>query len=82
MTNVKTLLTGVSLGALFAGALWYTADRIDLPVLVSEAEASVPAAVAPPPSVDVVAALSREITRWDEFTGRFEAVDEVAIRAR
>ncbi|MEM6680427.1 MAG: efflux RND transporter periplasmic adaptor subunit, partial [Pseudomonadota bacterium] len=47
-----------------------------------EAEASVPAAVAPPPSVDVVAALSREITRWDEFTGRFEAVDEVAIRAR
>ncbi|MEM9764135.1 MAG: efflux RND transporter periplasmic adaptor subunit [Pseudomonadota bacterium] len=82
MTNTKTLLTGASLGALFAGALWYTADKIDLPALVSEAEASVPAAEAPPPSVDVVAAAAQQVTRWDEFTGRFEAVDEVAIRAR
>ncbi|MEM8622062.1 MAG: efflux RND transporter periplasmic adaptor subunit [Pseudomonadota bacterium] len=82
MTNTKTLLTGASLGALVAASLWYMADRIDLPGLVSEAEASIPAAEAPPPSVDVVAAASDTVTHWDEFTGRFEAVDEVAIRAR
>ncbi|MEM7496485.1 MAG: efflux RND transporter periplasmic adaptor subunit [Pseudomonadota bacterium] len=83
MTHAKTLLTGASLGALFAGAVWYASDRIDLPALVSAAEAAAPAAeAAPPPTVDVVRAEARAITRWDEFTGRFEAVDEVSIRAR
>jgi len=39
-----------------------------------------PAAAAPP--VTVAQPTKRTVTDWDEFTGRFEAVDEVQVRAR
>ena len=34
------------------------------------------------PQVTVAAAVAREVTEWDEFTGRLEAVNTVAIRPR
>jgi membrane fusion protein, multidrug efflux system len=37
---------------------------------------------APLPKVTVAPALEREVTEWDEFTGRLEAVDTVAVRPR
>src|SRR5262245_39497330 len=40
------------------------------------------AAEPPPVPVTVAAVLDREVTQWDEFTGRLEAVDAVAIRPR
>jgi RND family efflux transporter MFP subunit len=40
-----------------------------------------PAAAAAPP-VTVAQPIKRTVTDWDEFTGRFEAVDEVQVRAR
>ena len=40
-----------------------------------------PAASAPPP-VTVAQPVKRTVTDWDEFTGRFEAVAEVQVRAR
>ncbi|WP_309380956.1 efflux RND transporter periplasmic adaptor subunit [Cerasicoccus frondis] len=39
-------------------------------------------AEAPPPEVDVAHPLKRRIVEWDEYTGRFEATEEVDIRAR
>ena len=36
----------------------------------------------PPPPVDVATPLIKEITEWDEYTGQFEAVESVEIRAR
>ena len=39
------------------------------------------AAPAPPP-VTVAQPTKRTVTDWDEFTGRFDAVDEVQVRAR
>ena len=36
----------------------------------------------PPPKVTVAAVLARDVTEWDEFTGRLEAVNTVAIRPR
>lgn len=36
----------------------------------------------PPPPVTVAQPLKRTVTDWDEFTGRFEAVEEVQVRAR
>jgi RND family efflux transporter MFP subunit len=39
------------------------------------------AATAPPP-VTVAQPVKRTVTDWDEFTGRFEAVEEVQVRAR
>jgi len=37
---------------------------------------------AAPPAVTVAYPVQRKITEWDEFTGRFEAVETVEIRAR
>ena len=39
-------------------------------------------AQAPAPQVSVASALEREVTEWDEFTGRVEAVESVEIRPR
>ncbi|MEM8792667.1 MAG: efflux RND transporter periplasmic adaptor subunit [Pseudomonadota bacterium] len=78
----RTLLAGASIGALVASSIWYAADRLDLPSLVAEANAAAPIAAAPAPTVDVIAAQTQSIVEWDEFAGRFQAVDEVAIRAR
>jgi RND family efflux transporter MFP subunit len=36
----------------------------------------------PPPAVTVVKALEKEVTEWDEYTGRLAAVDEVEVRAQ
>lgn len=36
----------------------------------------------PPPKVTVARVVSRDVTEWDEFTGRLEAVNTVAIRPR
>jgi len=40
------------------------------------------AGTAPPPQVTVASPIHKEITEWDEFTGRFEAIEEVDVRAR
>ena len=36
----------------------------------------------PPPSVTVAKPIRKTITEWDEYVGRFEAIDSVDIRAR
>lgn len=36
----------------------------------------------PPPKITVAEVVSRDVTEWDEFTGRLEAVNSVAIRPR
>jgi RND family efflux transporter MFP subunit len=41
-----------------------------------------PPAAPPPQAVTVAQVPEREITEWDEFTGRLEAVDQVEIRPR
>jgi RND family efflux transporter MFP subunit len=41
-----------------------------------------PPAAPPPQAVTVAAVEQREISEWDEFTGRLEAVDQVEIRPR
>jgi RND family efflux transporter MFP subunit len=40
------------------------------------------AAAPPPPPVTVAQPVKRTVTDWDEFTGRFEAVEEVLVKAR
>lgn len=45
-------------------------------------DAGTASAAVPPPEVDVAAPLKRKITEWEEFTGRFEAVRRVDVRAR
>lgn len=40
------------------------------------------ASAPPPPKVTVAEVVAREVTEWDEFTGRLEAVSSVAVRPR
>jgi RND family efflux transporter MFP subunit len=40
------------------------------------------AAVPPAPSVTIAQPVKRTVTDWDEYTGRFEPVEEVAVRPR
>lgn len=41
-----------------------------------------PATPPPPPEVDVAQPLKHSLTEWDDFTGRFEAIHQVDLRAR
>src|SRR5215212_9518035 len=41
-----------------------------------------PPAAPPPPAVTVAPVLQRDVSEWDEFSGRLEAVDQVEIRPR
>src|SRR5262245_2429099 len=41
-----------------------------------------PQAAVPAPAVTVAQPTKRTVTDWDEFTGRFEAIEEVQVRAR
>jgi multidrug efflux system membrane fusion protein len=64
-----TLLTAV---AAFASALF----------VLPSADAGEPAAAPPPPAVSVATVAQTEITAWDEFSGRLEAVERVDVRSR
>ncbi|OLP54741.1 efflux transporter periplasmic adaptor subunit [Rhizobium rhizosphaerae] len=68
---------GLSTAALIAAASVY----LELPRDASAAPAT---AAAPPPAVPVTVAVvnPRNITTWQEFSGRLEAVDRVQIRPR
>lgn len=68
MTNFQTIQY---LPAILASAL-----------ILTGCEKSNQSAAPPPPAVTVAHPVKRMITDWDEFTGRFDAVDQVQIRAR
>jgi membrane fusion protein, multidrug efflux system len=46
------------------------------------ASASAQGGPPPAPPVTVASAIARKVTLWDEYTGRFEAVEQVEVRAR
>ena len=68
--------TGLSTAALIAGASIY----LDLPQGAHAAPAT--AAAAPAVPVTVATVEPRNVSTWQEFSGRFEAVDRVQIRPR
>jgi multidrug efflux system membrane fusion protein len=53
-----------------------------LNILAGCARAAARAAAAPPPKINVAEVISRDVTEWDEFTGRLEAVNTVFVRPR
>jgi membrane fusion protein, multidrug efflux system len=60
----------LGLAVLIAGTLAACGDKPQQP------------AAAAPPAVTVAQPVKRTVTDWDEFTGRFEAVEEVQVRPR
>jgi RND family efflux transporter MFP subunit len=72
-SNLRALVPALAVpGALLAALVGLSGCR-------SEAT---PAAQAPAPQVSVASALERNVTEWDEFTGRLEAVESVEVRPR
>ena len=55
---------------------------LTIAVLLALSACGTPPPPAPAPTVSVAAALEREVQDWDEFTGRFQAVQHVDIKAR
>ncbi|WP_374649702.1 efflux RND transporter periplasmic adaptor subunit [Dongia sp.] len=75
--NPRWLISILIIGAMvFAGGYWYFRHYEGAAV---QSAAAAPAA---PPPVTTAKPLVKRIVEWDEFTGQFEAVDSVEIRAR
>jgi multidrug efflux system membrane fusion protein len=55
---------------------------VSLGALAGCAQPSAQPGAPPPPKITVAEVVDRPITEWDEFTGRLEAVDTVAVRPR
>jgi RND family efflux transporter MFP subunit len=70
-----------SVSILFAAAVFTAVVLVQL-AGCSRGETATPAAAAPAPSATVATVVSRQISDFDEFTGRFEAVERVEIRPR
>ena len=58
------------------GLVWW-----GLAVSILSASAA-PAQAPPPPSVTVAKPIAKRITTWDEYSGRFEAMESVEVRPR
>ena len=58
------------------------APLIVLTVVLAGCDQKPPQAAAAAPAVTVAQPVKRTVTDWDEFTGRFDAIEEVRVRAR
>ena len=78
MTHIAHRKTSIAAG--FVGwGLWIV---LAASVALIATACSQPKPVMPAPEVTVAAAVDREVTDWDEFTGHFEAVQSVDVRPR
>lgn len=82
MANRSSLLITAAAGAVALGVLAYGPGDLASLVVASPAEATGAPAESFRPEVGVVKPLRRNLASFDEFTGRFEAVNEVAIHPR
>jgi RND family efflux transporter MFP subunit len=66
-----------------SSALSSTAERMRAALAGSTPESDATGSQAPkPPEVTVSQPVTQKITEWDEYTGRFDAVEEVEVQAR
>jgi membrane fusion protein, multidrug efflux system len=67
-----------------AGRLAVAATALAFALALGGCEQKPTAAAAAPPAlpVTVAQAVKRTVTDWDEFTGRFDAIEEVQVKAR
>jgi RND family efflux transporter MFP subunit len=72
-SNIRTLTSTLAVSGVLLAAL------LGLSGCGSDATAT---AQQPAPQVSVASALERDVTEWDEFTGRLEAVESVEVRPR
>jgi multidrug efflux system membrane fusion protein len=63
-------------------ARWDTATVLLMTLLIGAPDAVLAQAGPPPPKVVVSKPIAKKIPRWDEFTGRFEPMEQVEVRPR
>jgi membrane fusion protein, multidrug efflux system len=80
MTHSHTLRTGTAIGLPIAAIGLPIAAVIVL--ATGCAQTSAQQTAPPPPQVTVASVIERDVTEWDEFTGRLQAVDSVEVRPR
>ena len=73
MTGLSTRVISLTLGGILLGGIAIT-------VYKKHSASNVPEASIP--SVTVSKPIQKEITEWDEYTGRFEATEDINLRAR
>lgn len=61
---------------------WTAALTAALATVIATVGAAMAQTTPPPPPVTISPPLQKEIVEWDQFTGQFQAVDFVEIRAR
>src|SRR5436309_3468149 len=61
---------------------WFSITTLVVLMALTGCRKAPPAQQQGPLPVNVVIAEEKEVTEWDEFTGRIEAVESVEIRAR
>ena len=74
--------TRASVRALHSSAWLALSVTVGLGALSGCARTAAQPGAPPPPKVTVATVVERPVTEWDEFTGRLEAVDAVAVRPR
>src|SRR6266436_8080807 len=57
-------------------------SALALLLLVASACTKPAATTPPPPKVDVIQPVAHEVTDWDEYTARLDAVESVEVRPR
>jgi len=70
-TEANSMVRAILLSSLFVSA-----------VMLAGCDKPAATAAPPPPPVTVASPLQKSITEWDEYTGRFQAVETVEVRAR
>jgi membrane fusion protein, multidrug efflux system len=70
-TEANSMARAILLSSLFVSA-----------VMLADCDKPAATAAPPPPPVTVASPLQKSITEWDEYTGRFQAVETVEVRAR
>jgi membrane fusion protein, multidrug efflux system len=63
-------------------ARWDTATVLLMTLLIAAPDAVLAQGGPPPPKVVVSKPIAKRIPRWDEFTGRFEPMEQVEVRPR
>lgn len=76
--TVKQMLAKTLFALVAVGAAVFAYIESNAPVNAAPA----PQAAPPAMPVDVASAIERRVTKWDEFSGRLEAIDRVDVRSR
>ena len=82
MTSRKAMDRAANIGYRGIPVLALAASLLVAAIATACSSQAEPSAAMPPPEVSVAQVLSKQVNRWDEFTGRVTAIETVELRPR